>query len=249
MGTAGIGYFFLRLLDPSVPSILLPTIDAPPIRVDPKYKNINISLPELKRRVCSRAYGRTLVALGEHVPSFSENADDNIQVELQTVERTAGVSQSAAVKDALEYEKAVRELDLTIESFALLHAELLFGRYEGPLTDDVILMLSNRVRLVTTQWNWLSDDLSQELQENPSEVFVLLQALPEKIKEIRLSPFAYLVLELFREPCALHDAWDSCKSQIEIENEEEAAEVHRLFIDQIKQAVEARILVEVKRQA
>jgi hypothetical protein len=74
----------------------LPTIDAPPIRVDPKYKNINISLPELKRRVCSRAYGRTLVALGEHVPSFSENADDNIQVELQTVERTAGVSESAA---------------------------------------------------------------------------------------------------------------------------------------------------------
>jgi thiopeptide-type bacteriocin biosynthesis protein len=103
------------------------------------------------------------------------------------------------------------------------------------------LAVSNRVPVL--------DDLSQELQEKPSEVFVLLQALPEKIKEIRLSPFAYLVLELFREPCALHDAWDSCKSQIEIENEEEAAEVHRLFIDQIKQAVEARILVEVKRQA
>jgi hypothetical protein len=245
MGTAGIGYFFLRLLDPSVPSILLPTIDAPPIRVDPKYKNINISLPELKRRVCARAYGRTLVALGGHLASFSDNTDDNIHVELQTVERAAGVSESAAVKDALEYEKAVRELDLTIESFALLHAELLFGRYEGPLTDDVILMLSNRVRLVTTQWNWLSDDLTRELKEKPSEVFVLLQALPEKIKEIRLSPFAYLVLELFREPCTLHDAWGSCKSQIEFD-EDEAAEVHRLFIDQIKQAVEARILVEVK---
>lgn len=246
MGTAGIGYFFLRLLDPSIPSILLPTIDAPPVKVDPKYKNINISLPELKRRVCSRAYGRTLVAMGGNLPSFSEHAYDHIQVELQTVERAAGVSESAAVKDALEYEKIVRELDHSIESFALLHAEMLFGRYEGPLTDEVVLTLSDRVRLVTTQWNWLSDDLAQELQKAPSEVFVLLQALPEKVREIRLSPFAFTVLELFREPVRLDDAWLLCKSQIEMEDEKEASEAHALFIDQIRQAVEARVLVEAK---
>lgn len=245
MGTAGIGYFFLRLLDPSVPSILLPKIDAPPVKVDSKYKNINISLPELKRRVCSRAYGRTLVAMGDSLPSFSGSSDENIQSELQKVETAASVSKTAAVKDAFQYEKTVRELDMSIESFALVHAELLFGRYEGPLTEDLVLKLSDRVRLVTSQWNWVSEDLTKELQNEPSEVGILLQALPENVKEARLSDFAFAVLSLFGESINLGDAWKSLTDKIEIETGEEA-EVHKLFLEQVKQAVDARILVSVE---
>lgn len=182
MGNAGVGYFLLRLADPfHVPSIMAPTIDVTlntgELASVSHYPFIDISLPDLQRRLLQKDFKRTIFVSEEIMPeklnSFITGPQlDSEDTGISLVKSFVGFIEKAmpslpakkkdVLSDVFALEKEKRQMDEKIKSHSLLSIKekVMAQQAEKIIETDnetfkkFIFSLEEDVRLAATDWNW-----------------------------------------------------------------------------------------------
>jgi hypothetical protein len=191
MGSAGIGYFLLRLADPfHVPSILAPTID---VTLSPgelvyasHYPFIGISLPDLKKHLLQKDFKRSILISEKIIPEklnafFTGHQLDSDDSGFSLVKSFEGFiekvmpSLPAREKDiladvfALEKEKRLMDEKIKSHSWLSFKEKILVQQAEKIIETDnetfkkLIFQLEEDVRLTATDWDWHESNREQWL--------------------------------------------------------------------------------------
>jgi hypothetical protein len=281
MGNAGIGYFLLRVADPlHVPSILVPAIDA---TLNPgesaslsHYPLIDISLPDLQKRLLQKDFKRTLLVSEEIMPEklkafFTGLRPDSDETGFSLVKsfveyiEKAMAALSAKKKDVLsdvfELEKEKRRMDEKIKSYSLLDIKekILAQQAEKIETGSeafkkLIFRLEEDIRLGATDWNWYdsnreewASNLDREKGQEEEELWpVLLKPTPLGIIESPLSLFSYTIFYEFQESKPVEGVIRAVLESFESLTPGQEEMLKEKIIQQVKEALLAGILVQVK---
>ncbi len=180
MGNAGIGYFYLRVLDPrNTPSILMPYLNSTCQGDESlsQYPFISINLHEIQKKIMEKYFRRTL-SLAEKIMPHSL---DTFCRQYQTSSETGTVSlkdsfarfmdtkiptlepeEKRTLLEVLSLEQEKVLMDDAIISHALLHikkkvqekdAEKLMELNQEKFL-DLTLILDPEVKLRSFEWNW-----------------------------------------------------------------------------------------------
>lgn len=181
MGNAGIGYFYLRVLDPAgIPTMLSPYLDA---QIDStaqkaleKFPELSISPTGLYKRVIQKDFPRTIAAAEHFLPGQLEQFFNENQIDTESenhltdqflgfIEKEiAGLPQpqKERMEDVFTLEKDKQGLDRAITSHSLLSikSQVLAEQAKPPMEMEeeeflnVTLALDKDVMVTTTQWHW-----------------------------------------------------------------------------------------------
>jgi hypothetical protein len=269
MGTAGIGYFYLRVLEPlKVPSILAPRVELPNRHSNAlNHTQITVSKARLQRQTLKGVFQRTCSLMETLRPGSIESGLEQKQAENRTpVKETfvkcmedllASLSPQGRerVSDAFNLELEKARLDETIASNALLyikeqvlteHAKAL-AETAGDSFLDLKLILDPDTRIVLTSWNWglasqesWTDNPNSEAGSYP----VLLKPSAERIIEIGLSPFTFLVLTSFQTASCVKAVIQEISDSFESVPAEQEETLRATILQQIKEALLSGILIE-----
>ncbi len=265
MGDAGIGYFYLRLLDPlATPSLLAPHVPAPAPAADlSACPHLSLSLPALRRRVMGLLYPKTLHVLEQAAPHAVQRhfaAPDAPEAESPKAGWTRFVraqadalpaAHAARVADAFRLESAKVRADEAIPSDTLLHykdqlktrdAERLLALGEEAF-GQTVLALDADLALVETRWDWQAPDPAGP-DVPPGEYHTLLVPTLGGVYENKLSVFARVVLESFVRPRPVADAVAEVTGQFDPASPEQAAQISRTVTGQVRQAVRSGFLLD-----
>ncbi|MGD2090682.1 MAG: lanthionine synthetase LanC family protein [Candidatus Aminicenantes bacterium] len=191
MGNAGVGYFLLRLVDPfHVPSILAPTIDvtldAGDLASAPHYPFIDISLPDLQKRLLQKNFKRSILVSEKVIPGklkafFTDHQLDSDDIGFSLVKSfadfikktmpTLPAKKRDVLSEVFELEKGKRQMDESIKSHCLLNIKekVLAQQAEKIIETDneafkkLIFRLGEDVRLAATDWDWNESNREQWL--------------------------------------------------------------------------------------
>lgn len=189
MGNAGIGYFLLRLANPlHVPSILAPTID---VNLTPgelvsasHYPFINISLPNLQKRLLEKDFKRSILISEKIIPEklkvfFTGHQLDSDDTGFSLIKSFVGfiekvilalpVKKKNVLSDVFVLEKEKRLMDEKIKSHCLLgiKEKVLAQQSEKIIEMDneafekLIFRLEENVRLAVTDYDWFESNREQ----------------------------------------------------------------------------------------
>lgn len=189
MGSAGVGYFLLRLADPfHVPSILAPGID---VNLKPgelssasHFPFIDISLPDLQKRLLEKDFKRTILIAEKIVPGKLKafltghqlDSDDNgfslVKSFVGFIEKVMPAlpaKKKDVLSEVFELEKGKRRMDESIKSHSLLSIKekILAQQAEKIIETDneafkkLIFRLEEDVRLAVTDYDWHESNREQ----------------------------------------------------------------------------------------
>jgi hypothetical protein len=257
MGIAGVGYFFLRLLDP----LNVPSVEAPTLHTQATIARETIAhLPTLgahigtiRRSIVAKIFSRTLMAFDEYSPQtletyFNQIPNNRIQ-ELplfiafvrQFLSQSSEPASKTGKKPALQQitshfhlENAMYELETSIESAAYL-----FIRTQMEL---------KRVQEFLTQSSTLENhtvqiDTFARLVEMPNDsgVAYVLLAQPYGVVMQQLSSFGALVLSTFLEPHTVQEGINAIAEYID-HAPEQREQITNAALQQIHQLLQSGIL-------
>lgn len=250
MGAAGVGYFYLRLLDPhNTPSVLCPTVPGEPYLMTEEekkqYPMLSISKAELRKHMVKKAFVRTITVIEEINPTivsvyFEQPIDNRINemaewmVFVETLLPSVSGVMGQKLHDVYAIEKTSFLLDTGVESAAYLYikaqVEVKRGAAFIALPDDEFEQLMVR-----------RDEYLRVVQT--SEQSVLLQAHPYGVFEQHISPFAALIFEVFVESLSVTNAIQNLMGQIDYSSQAEAEQIRAAALVQIRTALKAGLLI------
>lgn len=274
MGNAGIGYFYLRVLSPStVPSILLPRLEAEPVEpmepVEPKvgsgYPHIGISIGEIEKRVLKRYFQRT-IGIGEKLLGgglddyFSARSRQNQQGFKESfIDFAAGAipqlppEKRELMAEIFDLERQKLRMDEAVSSHSLLSIQDQVRAKEagkwGNGDESILalrLALAPEVEIGTSCWNWdLKSDHPwlRNTEAEPDEFYLLLKPAAMGVMEEPLSPFSYVVLTAFEEAQLVKEAIPEVIDAFESLSPEEEKILKDKIIEQVRVALSAGILL------
>jgi len=275
MGNPGIGYFYLRVLDPrDVPSILAPGIDAAKGKNSfggryGRYPYIALSQAEIKKIVSGRYFKRTTAAAERLFPRklerfFNQNTAGDKDL---LKERLAGFMDSAirslpekekeCISDARDLESEKTKMDEAASSHYLLFIKERVRRIEAEQLKqldtgeflDLKLSLADDIRLKPNAWNWNltggPEEWLKNLRLEPGFYPVLLKPAPEGVMEIPLSPFTYTVLTAFGRGRKVKEAVPGILDSFDLPSQEQEKLLTEKIIEQIKEVIAAGFIFEV----
>lgn len=271
MGTAGIGYFYLRLLAPhDVPSILAPTLNAPPVDAGPlfSYSSLTISQPGIAKHLLKKYFKRTLTAAEKFLPrelaAFFNNAPLNIKTTALKDSFAAFMKKNipslppkkqTRISDVftLEWERIKVAEAVVGFSYISIKEKLLAerGKELAEMADDAFLnlalILEPGARITTTEWNWyLTNETgwSDNINREPGIFPLLLKPTPTHLMEESLPLMTYAIFGAFENGAtvekAVRETFDAFDSIPAGQEDTVKGEI----IEQVKQALLAGILVE-----
>lgn len=272
-GDPGIGYFYLRVLEPlRVPSILLPVVrdrasGDKPTSLHLPY--LSISLTDIKKMVLNRYFKRS-IALGEgllpeQLGDFFkqdkgwEEGESLLKNKFNAFLEQAMVSLPGKEREYMSevagLEMEIKRMDEGIPSHILLFIKERLQRrgaekwQEMTIAEilDLSLELDGDVRLYACQWNWdlkkTAEQWLKNIGQEPQQFFVLLKAGARGITESILSSFAYVILAEFRESGNVRDAVPAIIDSFGEVSAEDKNLITTEIISQIKEMLSAGILV------
>lgn len=270
MGNAGIGYFYLKFLNPlKTPSILAPKLDST-IKSDStilNYQEINISISDVRKRVMQKKFNRTLFLVEKNFPEemnlfFAKKQGTNRTSEkekfISFVENEISRSPHEAqerIADTLALELAKIRMDETISSHALqyIKAQIERERAKELLEKDkqsffdLHLILDPDVQLRFTHWNWNPDGQKpwrDNLNLESSTYPVLLRPGHLEIIEEQLTSFSYSVLSAFQSGNRVKNVLEDILDRFENVSDEEEGKIENVVIEQINHFIQTGILLE-----
>jgi len=282
MGNAGVGYSLLRLADPlHVPSILVPaidvTLDRGKLASASHYPFINISLPDLQRRLLQKDFKRTIFVSEEIMPeklnafltghqlesedtSYSLVKDFVGFIEKAMPELLAGKKDVLADVFVLEKEKRLMDEKIKSYSWLSIKEKNLAQQAEKIIEADnetfkkLIFRLEEDVRLAATDWDWNESNREQWLsnlerekgEEDEDIKPMILKSTPLGIMETPLSLFSYTILYEFQEPNPVEGVMQPVLDAFESLTPEEEEMLKEKIIQQVKEALLAGILIQIK---
>jgi hypothetical protein len=262
MGSAGVGYFYLRVLAPhDIPSILIPTIDAASSLSYP------LTLPELGKKLLNKYFSRS-ITMSEKLchPELTRFFNDNpldINAEplkksfITFIEKTIpGMlpGQQNCFSDAFILEREKTKMDEAIPSHSYLEIKNKVLREQAEklialAPDDFLnlkLILEPTIQIATTEWDWNFANESEWLNNmslEPDIFPVLLKPMPQKIIEESLSPMSYTILGGFEGGNTVAGVQKLTIEAFETLTPDQEKMLTEKIIEQIKQALLAGILI------
>jgi len=267
-GIAGIGYFYLRLIDPqNVPSILsLKLKSTSRFRQTnlKKARKIKNSIAEIKQILVKKYFHRTLFIINKLLPwkvekyfnsGLTINVNEDFSFFIESAILTAlSKTDSERVVDIYMLEKKKREKDLSIPSYALLSlqsdiykekAAKLFDLQKSTLM-KVDLILNPDIEILFARWNWdkSPEYLLENLSQEPKEFPVLLKPTVGGVADELLLPLSYSVAIAFKSPKKVADIILEIETELNITSSEQKKQIRNLIFQQILEAIAAQILIE-----
>jgi len=203
MGNAGIGYFYLRVIDPkSVKSILsLPVYDK--YHLPKQAKTLSIGIPRLIEQLLQKPFGQTIRTLKSNNLGIYNELFNKKNEEICFNPIWAFIDKLDKEKPNLDkeilavysIEKQKIELDFNTQSHSLLYISELVSidKYRNEANFDInklTLMLNNNCRIIENN--------------STTREFLLLKATPYETKEFAIDQFSYSILELTLNPIPYH---------------------------------------------
>lgn len=273
LGNAGIGYYYLRFLEPSkVPSILLPKLE-PNLSCKKnvlKYPGITASMSGMKQKVISKIFKRTLWVAESLIPKKLKNYfETNLPGERTSqIEKFASFVKNeikilpphdqAFVSEVFNLELEKWKMDTTIRSNVLLNIKedihLIEARRLVKEDDDSFLalelILNQEIKIVLTKWNWSSDspgDWINNRKKSREGHPLLLKPTPMGISEKYLSSFTHLILTAFQNSRRVKSVLQEIINAFETDSSEHKGTILKTAIHQIKEAILAGVLVPIRK--
>lgn len=210
LGDAGIGYFYLRLADPQVPSVILVNS---PIRA--KTSDNGAGAAALRSEDVEQHFGNTLRAL-DRVASFSLTSDSAGQVSHTRPEVSVTFD---AIVQRIDREPDPRTRELLSDVFALERTRYELAASAPPRCDGLILeikqaaapkqglrasrvRLGEHVRLTTSRFawaDWLASSRSLDDLEPAEHSTLVVWLKAGAVHSTTLAPFSALILRHIAE--------------------------------------------------
>lgn len=273
MGNSGVGYFLLRLLKPNdVPSIEAPLLDETFTGSQSlsDYYYIQMSPRQAARELLKNYFRRTVALVEKFEPKWMEKfledslldtkKDLVIRLFIDFMEKklvNLTTKELNCINDIfiLEREKVVTDLAIISHSF-LYARDMVLGDKGKELIEledkkilELELTLGPDVLIASTDWDWSGDDEEEWLKNmdlEPDVYPLLLKPTPNEVMEEKLSPLSYTILGTFEGGRKVEDARLETIEAFESLNPEQEQMLTGKIIEQIKQALQAAILVPVE---
>lgn len=261
MGTAGVGYFFLRLLDSSTPPVLSLHMPHPfEGMINEKYPTLKLTATEIHRRLVSADFPRTHAIVNSLFPDqlndyLATSVHKNFVGQwLKFVHGLIdeGLPKTDVVRDAVEMEIKALQLNLDIVSDNILYwkdkkkkkaaSELLSS---GSKLLSTELVVDSDPMVVTTRWPWsirTKATWSENAGQDAGEYHYLLVPTSAGVDEMPISDFCRIVLEHFESPSSITDIVPSIASYFD--EDESHEQIQLLVQQQVSHLIEKGILLE-----
>lgn len=271
MGNAGIGYFYLKFLEPfKVPSILLPKIESEPLVNVVNIVNscmLKATHSTIKKRMVQKMFKRTNFLIeklkGPQLLDYFESGSmigvseeasymDFVSTLLPSLKDTA----REVVSDILALESKKYNMGQNIISNSLLSIK---ASVQTEQTTELLSVLNEKglcqlqrglhpdVHFQITGWDWHSDrgdDWLNNVYAERQVCPVLLKVdADEKVIERHLSTFSYSVLSAFLKKKFVKDVVEEVFSSFGEVSDEDEKVIKQSIFEQIEQALVAGLLV------
>jgi hypothetical protein len=267
LGNAGIGYFYLKLLQPlTTGSVLAPALDGPVAPVGTSHATLAVSTAGIKRSVLDLAFKRTLCladflfpqALRAHLEQPAPASAPYARAGFADFVAAQGQALPPGVQpqflDLYHLESAKLALDVAVPSDTLLYMKkAVKAAQREPLlgAEDFLgatLVLDPDVQLVETRWDWSAGGPAEwlsNLAAPPQPGTVLLTPTTEGVVEQKISAFKKAVLLAFATPRSVADAAGEVASYFDLPPGSAAyGEAVSQIVQQIKKAIAGGLLME-----
>lgn len=266
-GTAGIGYFFLRMHDPSsVRSICLPKVvmNSSLVATPRTALSVNLTPSDIRENLLTSVFPRTLkvvrsrdraTGMSDFLHSRLESIGDEVYRFNETV-RLISLAECSSIREHLleinSHEMRIWQLGLSVQSAALLYVqekvrsdaafEACSHGWVG--LEETVLRLVEGCLLIETEWNWSQsiDGLVRKCDaDGRDRHFLLLRTTSAGTMEDSLNWPTYCILKLFTEPRTTKDAVDEfVKGNVIVSGDLQS--IRALIIRQIEEAILGCIL-------
>ncbi len=238
IGNAGVGYFFLRLLNPTAHhSILLPV-------VDPTYtisNSLDYDKLSCRKRILEKAFPKS-IELSSAIPeiistinlSTPENLISSFIERLETLQ-----SPGSFLQEAFELEKKAWLLDTNGQSTAEIFFDLYttnerWRKLSGHGPEGLPMRLINCITDVSG-YDYHTGETSRD------EYYYLIRKTTQGTSISHLSELGYLVLGCFAKTTSFEEALNTFHTIIEAE-EEEIGTLNEAFRNQVISALDQGVL-------
>ncbi len=244
MGAAGVGYFFVRLLDPmNTPSVEAPTLKAsvaqPPSKE--RYPYLGATKTDIRSIVIQKLFPRTIAFLQQHqaeaLAQYFQQADGNRTKEIaefaafvRTLLPTLSGDEHKRLESVFALEDAKYLLEMSVESASYLFIR---SQMEQKRAEDA-LAASDFLR------RHLQIDTYARILETDDNSF-LLYAHPYGVAEQPLSAFGSIALRTFITPVSIAASLDAIAEYID-HTPEEREQINTAALNQIRQLLQAGAL-------
>lgn len=270
MGNAGIAYFFLQVVDPTLhTSILLPAVPGaprPPARAAGPQA-LGLSLQTLQSRVISQVYKRTcqlvqVVAPAEWQAFVAHLAQQRECQVVPAFERALAqwlpaltAETRAVVADIYALEHAKRGLENAVVSDAMLCIKDQMTVFKkDALTHiptevflDFRLTVDADTRLITTSWPWgTADAVPTNLHRPSGQHHTLIRANAMGVSETPLQPLMHSILSCFSSPKHVREVVSEILVAVGSRQKGDVLQLSGIIIQQIRSSVLAGFLQPIR---
>lgn len=250
LGEAGIGYFFLRLFDRNVPSVLLPSV---------RTVKDNIleedSFKELRKNYINYYFGDTI----EHLKEFDDIGDttylphklklggnysdvENVLPELKKIFAQVN-DKSKEFEHDFKIEKLKFEMTSVIDDYSGEYQyELIAKPFDEINFDNTEFCLMPFVKLIES-----GARQDEDPTEEKDKSFTILYKKQNRILKKELNVFSYLILKTIEQPVSLEKISVSICKYIEIERETEIDSLKSKIKEQLGQFYNSQIIKIINR--
>jgi len=268
LGTAGIAYFYLRVLDPhGVPSLLLPGDPGLcPTDVDLSgFPHISLTLAQAREKLVEKYFKRTLCLADRLLPGkvshyFQSEMTDRKKSQnhrfisfIREEARGLGKEQGKRFSEVFCLERDKVKMDLGIKSLSYLNIqyEVLAEKAEELIRLDMDQFLALRLtlnaacRLKQLRWDWdlgIPGEWPDNLDKEPDTFPLLLKPEPLGVAEVRLSPFSFTLFQAFAGGNRVGTAMKELIDAFETLTPEEEESIREKAVEQMVYALKAGVL-------
>lgn len=260
MGNAGVGYFYLRCIDPQITqSVLAPQLQAVCTLQKHPFDQQQYTSIRIKRFLIAKHYPRSLAIVDNLFPKESkttlqENSTSNSITSFEKLVRSLLKSSTGqnrkVLKDCFSLERQKRVLDLSVESSSLLFLEQKLreestGNYLGKhreLQEKTALILAKDAQLRLQKYHWKQENILQNLHSQSDHYPLLLRSFTEGVLEEELSVFSYTVLERFTEKRTVAQAVQALMPLFSPETKVQEEQVKQAIFQQLNNAFSGGVL-------
>lgn len=256
-GKAGLGYFYLRLMNPEmVDSPLCPTLKfQPPWITDADtYPNITIFQSEVTQKIVEKNFGRTfnlLIAVqpDEVIDYLSEDMANPTISFRQFVDSATHLledDQKEWIRDIFQLEKTKHKLQGYIY-------EAKTTTLSSPYTETFIgndflghtLKIVSTAKIVTTQWDWSINmgELDYELSPAKTNKKILLAPTNSGIVEQPLCNLSSSLLEGFCGQKTVEAVINGIINEIQLETNMDKDMIYKSLLTQLEEFINLGVLV------
>ena len=267
LGNAGIGYQFLRAIEPfKIPSILYPKLKGQRILSDndsslsPSYWVLN----DIRKNILQRIYPRTLSALDLWNPEkisdyfkigpghFRLHEIDEFNEYIKNTVLTSAIDHKCQIFEVFNFETLKIKTDHNSKSDKWISVELEY--YKKNITEIMLvetetfenryISINPNVTLYQSKWDLAyssKEDIFASLQKEEKDYYYLFMPTGTRVLEIQISSISYSILEAFKSKIGISNGVKDLLNNCDLDQKEKEFYAPYL-LQQIKEMLKHGIL-------